>query len=596
METILHRLFQWAKDDPGAPAQRYKEKGAWKALTTKEYCDRVYHLALFLQSRGMSLQDTSVIFSINCPAWTHVDLGSVLLGMKSAGIYPNSNPKDTQYILEHTRASVLSVQDKDFFNRISGGDSRYAIPDHVRLIIVFDGDTSIDPRAVAYEAALEEGRRIAQSPEKKKISEYLSAIDPDAGLIMIYTSGTTGTPKGALLSLDNFTFTADIASRFWDLPRGDGELFSFLPLCHVAEKIHSIGVGLSQRYTVSFCTRIENVSLELPEVQPTLLLSVPRLWEKMMEGVVDRVEKAQGLQKKLAQWALNVGGRVAEARYSGRSPQPLDLVQYRLADQLVLRKIRKAMGLGRAQKLASGAAALPPYVSKWFRRIGLEILEDFGQTESTGVICMTETGKDQAGTVGKPVPGIDVKIAEDGELLTRGRHVFKGYFKDEASTRAALEGGWLHTGDLVELTEQGLIRVRGRKKEIMKTSGGKMIAPGPLEETLKASPAIGNVCLVGDGRKYITALVTLSEPRHAELKAKGVDLSRRVLEDGDTLTEIRKAIDQLNHRLASYEQVKKFTVLTREFSVAEGEMTPTLKMKRNVVEQRYRDLIDRMYE
>lgn len=596
METILHRLSQWAKDDPGASAQRFKENGAWKTLTTREYCDRVYQMALFLESRGMTARDSSVIFSINCPAWTHLDLGSVLLGMRSAGIYPNSNPKDTQYILEHTQASVLAVQNKDFFGRISGGEKGYVIPDHVRLIIVFDGDTSVDHRAVAYETALEEGRKIARSSERKKLSEYLSALDPDAGLIMIYTSGTTGTPKGALLSLDNFTFTADIASRFWELPSGRGELFSFLPLCHVAEKIHSIGVGLSRRYAVSFCTKIENVSLELPEVQPTLLLSVPRLWEKMMEGVLQRVENAHGPRKKLATWALEVGGRVAEARYSGRIPGALDLARYRVADRLVLRKIRKAMGLGRAQKLASGAAALPPHVSRWFRRLGLEILEDFGQTESTGVICMTEPGKEQAGTVGRPVPGVDVRIADDGELLTRGRHVFKGYFKDEAATRAALEGGWLHTGDLVELTKEGLIRVRGRKKEIMKTSGGKMIAPGPIEETLKASAAIGQVCLVGDGRKYITALVTLSEPLHARLKAKGVELGDRAVQEPHALEEVRKAVDQVNQALASFEQIKKFTVLARDFSVVDGEMTPTLKMKRNVVEQRYRDLIDRMYE
>lgn len=587
--TLLHRLAAWAKESPEAPAQKFKSAGKWETITAKEFNHRVYYFALFLEGRGFTSKDIGAIFSVNCPEWVHVDLGTVLFGARSAGIYPNASPKDIHYILNQTRAALLSVQNREFFEKIA------EVPASVRLILVFDGDTSIHPKAISYEDAIEEGRKRARSARKTKLSDFLGRIDPNEGLFMIYTSGTTGNPKGALLSLDNFTFTADIAARYWRLPYGHGTLCSFLPLCHVAEKIQNIGVGVSQRYTVSFCSKIENVSRELPEVEPTLLLSVPRLWEKMMEGVQHRVESSEGVRKKMALWALEVGARVAEARYSGKLPNAVDLVQYQIADRLVLSKIRKAMGLGRVEKLAAGAAALPSHVTRWFRRLGLEILEDYGQTESTGVICMTEPGLDCAGTVGRAVPGVEVKLAEDGEILTRGRHVFKGYFNDPESTEQVLAGGWLHTGDLGELTANGLIKIRGRKKEVLKTSGGKMIAPLPIEDRLKETPGVSQVCVVGDGRKFLSVLLTLTDAKLEELRGRGVNLSGRIIEDTSTLEQMKESIDRLNSSLAGFEQLKRFTILSHEFSVTDGEMTPTLKMKRNVIETRYRDVIDEMY-
>jgi long-chain acyl-CoA synthetase len=253
------------------------------------------------------------------------------------------------------------------------------------------------------------------------------------------------------------------------------------------------------------------------------------------------------------------------------------------------------MGLRRTEVLASGAAALPAHISRWFRCLGLEILEDYGQTESTGVICMTEPGVESAGTVGKPVTGVELKIAEDGEILTRGRHVFKGYYKNLEATEATLVDGWLHTGDLGEFTDSGLIRIKGRKKEVLKTSGGKMVAPLPIEEALKAFPKVSQVCIVGDGRKYLTALVTLSEEALKQVKKDGVSDSARTIENEKIKGEVKKYFDQVNGTLASFEQIKRFEILANEFSVESGEMTPTLKMKRAVVEKNYQDIINRMY-
>ncbi|MBI4925059.1 MAG: AMP-binding protein, partial [Bdellovibrio sp.] len=390
-------------------------------------------------------------------------------------------------------------------------------------------------------------------------------------------------------------YTSDIVSKYWKLPMSRGSLFSFLPLCHVAEKLQNVGVGISRHYTVHYCTKFENVATELVEVQPTLLLCVPRLWEKMMEGVQKKIRTGKGLKKHLAKWALSVGEKVAADKYSGKAPNIFSVLQYKLADYLVLNKIRYALGLGKVELLASGAAALGGYISKWFRCIGLDILEDFGQTESTGVICMTESGVESAGTVGKTVPGVEFKIAADGEVLTRGRHVFLGYFKDPSATAQTLENGWLHTGDLAKVNERGLVQILGRKKEILKTSGGKMIAPLPIEEKLKQAEMISQVCMVGDGRKYLSALITLTESVLEELKQKNSVKNGNTVSDPEIIASVKKYIDQINESLASYEQIKRFTILNKEFSIVDGEMTPTLKMKRNIIEKRYQDLINNMY-
>ena len=594
MPTILHRLNQWAETSPQAPAQKYKENGEWKTITAREFRDRVYYLALFLESRGIGPSDVGTVFSINCAEWVHMDMAYLLIGAKSAGIYPNSTAKDVLYVLDHTESKVFSVRGKQSFKKITGDDGKFNFPERISLIVVFDGDTSLSTNAVSYEAAVAEGKKLASVKSSKKMKDYLSKIDPKAPSIMIYTSGTTGNPKGALLSHDNLVFTSDLAIDYWKITGKGGEMFSFLPLCHVAEKLQTVGVGISGHFTVSYATSFENVSKELPEVQPNVLLCVPRLWEKMMEGVQNKLSRATGAKKVMADWALAVGARVAAAKYAGKTPNPLDVAQLVVANKLVIGKIRHALGLARATTVASGAAPLPAVVSRWFRSIGIEILEDFGQTESTGVICMTEPGVESAGTVGKPLPGTEFRLAEDGEILTKGRHVFVGYFKDKESTDKCLVGGWLATGDLAEVTPAGLIRIKGRKKEILKTSGGKMIAPAPIEELLKTGPMISQAVLVGDNRKYLSALFTLSEATLEDYK-KRVGANGRIVTDESIVSAIGKHVEQVNRDLASYEQVKKFTVLANEFSIAEGEMTPTLKMKRNIIETHYRDVIDSMY-
>lgn len=596
MPTILHRLHRWAEADPRDTAHRFKVDGQWTDISADELWNRVYHLALFLRARGFGPGDITAILSPNNHPWVVLELASLLAGGCSGGLYPNSTVRDIHYILNQTESKVLGVKNREFFDKVLGEERDQAIPASVQIVLVLTNEEVPHPGAIGFTHALAEGERLARDPRSPSSQDLLNALDPQAGAFLIFTSGTTGNPKGAVLTHDNLAYGGEIASRNWDLPWKKGDLFSFLPLCHVAEKVQNLGVGITQRYRVTFATTFEGVAKELPEVNPSLLLSVPRLWEKMMEAVLEQVQVAPEPRKRLMKWALEVGERVAAAKYTGNKPNPADIVQWLVADRLVLSKIRAALGLPRPHSIASGAASLPAHVSKWFRSIGLEILEVYGQTESTALITMTERGVESAGTVGRPVRGTEFKLAEDGEILTRGRHVFKEYYKDAEQTRATLEDGWLKTGDLAEYTPEGLVRIRGRKKEIMKSSGGKMVAPVPIEERLKVSSLISQACMVGDGRKYFSAILTLAEPVLKKLEAQGVlKQDPDLIRDAEILKQVEEVVDGVNQELAPYERIKKFAVLNREFSIGENEMTPTLKMKRAVIEQKFKDIIDHFY-
>ncbi len=594
MATVLHRLEDWFHSTPKAVAQRYREDDRWRDITVEDFRERVLALALFLESRGVGSDAVGVVFGPNSPAWVHADLATLLLGARSAGIYPNSAPKDISHILRHTEAHVLSVANAEFYGKVK---SALGVDPTVKVLLALDNDTSIHPSAVALSDAIDQGRALFRDRGADfEMARFLGRIDPKAGAFLIYTSGTTGTPKGALLSHDNLVFTSDRIAEVWKLPREKGSMFSFLPLCHIAEKLQSIGVGLSLRYPISYCSKFERLAEELPEVQPEVLLCVPRLWEKMKEGVERKLAQAPEPRRRLAEWAMRVSREALEARLEGRGPSLALSAQAALAEKLVLRKVRRALGLERARVVASGAAALNAEVARWFRGLGLEILEDYGQTETTGVVSVTLPGVECSGTVGKPVDGMDFRLAEDGEIQTRGRHVFVGYYKDAEATSAVLKDGWCCTGDLAAFDERGLLQLRGRKKEILKTSGGKMVAPMPIEEKLKASLWISQACVVGDGRKYLGVLLTLSETALAELKERGVtwDSTLVTIDAPEVQKEIQAVLDSINAELASFEQLKRFAVLAREFSIESGELTPTLKMKRSVVEQNYRAVIDAM--
>lgn len=310
-ETLFHHLLDWVKQSPSAPAQRYKFAGKWMDITVKEYADRVFQIALYLESRGLKKGDISCIFSYNCYQWAQFDLAPSLIGARSAGIYPNSATQDIDYILDHTQAKVLCVQNEEYYRKCTAGRG---IPDSVELVVVFQGSADFAPNGVTYDEVLKEGKKLARD---QKMKDRLASIDPHEPGFFIYTSGTTGLPKGAMLSQNNLVSAGEIILTEWKIPKGGEELFSFLPLSHIAEKVHNLSIGIWGRFTVNFCSSFDVVSTEIVEVKPTILLSVPRLWEKMKEGVEAKLVKAPLVKQKLAKWALQVGERVAKKRFLG---------------------------------------------------------------------------------------------------------------------------------------------------------------------------------------------------------------------------------------------------------------------------------------
>ncbi len=593
MDSVLHRLEARATRDPDGIAQRYKEAGVWKPVSNAELRDRITYFARFLKKMGFSKENVVGIFAYNHPLWVVADLAPGLLGAKSAGIYPNSSPKEIEYILNFTRARVLIVQSEDYYKKLLGKDEGFSLPDTVESIVVIQGSTHFHPKAISFYEALDIGR--LHEPEWT-MKKFLGHMDVHEGVFIVFTSGTTGKPKGALISHDNLVFTTDcIVERFQLGGIQQGSTFSFLPLNHIAEKLQTLGVGLTFDIAINFCTSMDKLTEELCEIQPTLLLCVPRLWEKMHAGARSKIQQVTGPKRALLDWALAIGQKRARHRYHQGSFTIADHLQHALAEKLVLGKMKRAMGLGQVQFAASGAAPLPADVARWFAGLGVEILEDYGQSETTGVICLTAPGKDFAGTVGTPAPRTEFKLLDDGEICSKGRHVFKGYFKDEAATQAAMNDGWLITGDLGSKTPEGYIKIVGRKKEILKTSGGKMVAPLPIEEAIKTSPIIAQTCMVGDNHKYFVALVTLNEDRLKAATGASGGGPFDTLEDPNVLREVGEVISHVNKTLASYEQIKYFKVLKRDFSIEHGELTPTLKIKRNVIAKNFEHVIAGMY-
>jgi len=589
MPTLIHRLHEWSKEAPHEPAQAKMEKGGWKMISSKEYFDQIFYLTLYLETKGFNESDTLAVLSYNRPESTYCEFAPHLLRGMSVGLYPSASDKDISFILSNTESRFIGIQNSSYFPKIKDIDQ-------FETILVFEGETDFSEKAISFQDALTIGKSLAQ---KKSAQEYLDRLDPKRRSFLIYTSGTTGFPKGAMLSHHNFIFAGDAATKAFNIPhRDNGRFISFLPLCHVAEKMQALAVGISSRYTVYFTSKFEAVSKEMPLVKPTAMLSVPRLWEKMMEGIQKKIAAEPGTKGKVLRKIFELNQISAEREFKKDGSYGLsNLLIQKVSKELFVKKALEKLGIDELKCAGSGAAALPAHVARFFRSFGIEILEDFGQTETTGVTCMTVPGEDCAGTVGLPIENTDFKIADDGEILTRGDHVFLGYLKNDTATQETIDqDGWLHTGDLGKYNEKGYVQIVGRKKEIMKSSGGKMVAPVPIEELIKQSSLVSQACMVGDGKKFFSALITLEASVLNRIKHSSDAIEGVIVKSKEILTELEKTLAEVNQKLARYEQIKQFRVLSRDFLLEEDEVTPTLKMKRHVISKNFEQVIESMYE
>ena len=556
----------------------------------------VSRTACGLKALGFTAGDRVTILSSNCPEWVWADLAAMCLGGGGAGIYPNDLPDQVEYVNEHSEARVAFVDTVEQLAKTDGFRSRL---DSLQKVVVFhasDAELPDDPKVISFEAFLEGGKSLYET-EPGAIEGEARAISMDTVCMMVYTSGTTGRPKGATYDHANLAFEGELLAR--ELGGDDNVSISFLPLCHIAERLQGEIVAIQCGNAVWFAESIDRLKDNLLEVRPTILLCVPRLWEKFYAGIRAGFGEATGVKKVLVDRTMAVGARVCELRNRGGEPRGLLAAEWGLLEKLVVSKLKGKLGLDRCTAFISGAAPLAGEISAFFGALGIDIRETYGQTESVGVISVNPEFGVRPGTVGKPLEGSEVRIGDQGEILARGPHVFRGYHKNERATQETVDpDGWLHTGDVGEFTEEGYIRITDRLKDIIVTAGGKNVAPQNIENKLKLHPGISQVVVIGDKRPYLVALVTLDETA-TEAFCGSLGIPHAPIADLAESTEvharIQEYIDTENATVARYETIKYFQVLPRDLTVEAEEVTPTLKVKRRVVQVAYADRIESMY-
>ncbi|HXF81274.1 MAG TPA: AMP-binding protein [bacterium] len=596
-ETLPALFFAQAARLGRAVALRRKAFGIWRPITWAEYARQVRRVAHALLALGLRHGERVGILGENRPEWLYSDLGVQSVGGVSVGIYATSSPEQVHYILDHSEARFVVVEGEEQLDKLL--EVRDALP-RLERIIVMDPEglrQFADPQVLMFEAFLQLGDAHAQA-HPRAVDEALARLRPDDLALIIYTSGTTGPPKGAMLSHHNIMWEVRTACASCIPAREGDELLSYLPLAHIAERSFSITIPVFCGCTVNFAENLDTVPQNLREVRPTVIFAVPRIWEKLYSGIVLRMKDADAVKRAAFALALGVGRAYAAARLARRRPALGLRLAYGLAYRAVLLPLRHRLGLDRVRIALSAAAPISPDILRFFWGLGVEIREIYGQTEGSGLTTAHPIGDVVLGTVGKPVGGIEVRLAEDGEICVRSPGVFQGYFKDPEQTAKTIVDGWLHSGDVGEFDEAGNLRITDRKKDIFINAYGKNIAPQYVENKLKFSPYINDAVVIGDRRKYLVALIVIDEDNVSKWAQE-----RRVpfttFTDLAQSPEVRKLIaaevEAVNRTLSSPEQVKKFALLPKRLYQEDGEVTPTMKVKRKVIMEKFGDLIEALY-
>jgi long-chain acyl-CoA synthetase len=586
----LYELFQGVSaTHSGRPAYRYKKNGTWVDLTWARTREEVNRVSRALLAEGVGKGDRVCILGRTRLEWVLADFGIVCCGGATAGIYPSNLAEDCAYIVNHSDAALIFVENREQLDKILS--VRGKLP-RLRRIVIFDGPGDAGRDVMGWDEFLDRGRRVADEERERRGK----VLRPDDLASLVYTSGTSGIPKGAMITHGNLIFTTWSAGRCLYLEPHFCTLM-FLPLAHVFARL-IVYCCMRSAIQLAFAEDISTVPQNLKEIRPHFIVSVPRVYEKVYSKVLSGAEEAGGIKLKLFNFAIDTGTRVSQ-RLQARKPVPLGLrLRHALADRLVLHKIRDALG-GRLVWAVSGSAPLNPTIAEFFHACGVLILEGIGMTENTSFTNVNRFDNNKFGTVGQVGPGIEQRIAPDGEVLYRGANVMKGYFKDPEGTAEALDAeGWLHTGDIGEIDAQGFLKITDRKKDLIITAGGKNVAPQRIERILRTSPFIAQAVAYGDKRKYLTALITLDPDGIARWAADhGLDgvAPAQLAARPEVHELITREVEQCNRQLASFETVKRFHILPRDFSIEDGEMTPTLKIKRKVVVQRYQKELDALY-
>lgn len=587
-DTIIDRFQRHRQVRPAAPGYFEKIGSAWVPTSWEEYIAQVRAAAKSMISLGVEPGDVVCMLGFNRPEWVIGQLAAMMIGGVGAGIYTTNSPSEVKYILNHSEAPLVILENENQWNKIK--EIREELT-YLRRAILMRGTQIDDPLALTWEAFIARGAAISE----EELDARIAAIEMEQLASLIYTSGTTGPPKAVMLSHHNLASTAQTGRELFNLTHND-VLLSYLPLSHIAEQMFTIHTAATVGYGVYFAESLTQLPDNLREVQPTIFFGVPGVWERFRNRVAERLNEAHGARRRIADWAQSVGREVTELRNHGKVPGGALAAKYRLAERLVFSKVKPLLGFSRTRVAVSGAAAINKDILEFFSGLDVTIYEVYGQSEGCGPTTFNRPGATRFGATGQAWPGSEVKLAPDGEIVMRGPNVFMGYFKDPDATGDTLIDGWLHSGDLGRFDEEGFLTIVGRKKDIIITSGGKNIAPRNIEAALKNVSLVGDAVLVGEGRKYLCALLTL-DPEAALKFAEANGLEGENLHTHPKVIEaIQAEIDEtVNTQFARVEQVRKFTLLPRPFSVEGGEMTPTLKLKRKVICDLHLDEIEAMY-
>ncbi len=589
----IPELFRWrAEETPSKPAYSYKSNNTWIDVTWSEFFVKAKCVASALVELGVKRQDRVVIYSYNRLEWILADVGAMLAGGISVPIYHSLPWNQGSYIVNDSDTVVAFVENPVIIEEIK--KSRNQVPLLAKVISLSD-EVKEDDFVIKF-STLEKIGKENLSKNESKIAENIEATKLDDLATFVYTSGTTGVPKGVMQTHLNHLSTVEMLYSFRDFVFEDDVVLLFLPLAHsFARAIEYLHPRAGVK--IAIAESIEKVVDNLSEVRPTIFPSVPRVFEKVYAKVKSDVEVSP-VKKKIFDWALRVGSEVGKLKIrKEKIPWSLS-VQYALAHKLVFSKLHKRLG-GRIRYFVSGGAPLPKDIAEFFWSAGLLILEGYGLTETTPAISINALDDFKFGTVGKPLKWVEVKIAQDGEILARGPNIAKGYWKKPKETEEVFKpDGWFHTGDIGEFDEDGFLRITDRKKDLIKTAGGKYVAPQPIENSIKTkSPLISQVVVIGDMKPYCVALITLNKDevlKWAETRHLPSDYSK-IIESDELKAEIQKAIDEVNATLAPFETVKKFRIVPDDFSIEDGLLTPTLKVRRRQIMQKYESIINSMY-
>lgn len=590
VDTILHRLHENGRKRANAPAYYVKATDHWVPSTWQEYLAEVRQAAKALIALGFEPGQGVCILGFNRPEWSIFNLAGMLAGGHASGIYTSNSASEVQYIVHHSEAPFILVENESQWQKVN--QVRDELPG-LKNVILMKGAAADDPMVLSWEAFLAHGDSVPDDEVDRRLNE----LRPEKLAQLIYTSGTTGPPKGVMLSHNNLVWTSQMAIKLLSLSPSDS-VISYLPLSHIAEQMFTIHAAITVGYQVYYAEYPPQDKLNdnFREVQPTLVFGVPRIWERFYDGVKHKMGQSTGARAKIAHWAIGVGGEVAELTGQGKAPTGMLKVKYNLANKLVFSKVKDGLGLNRARYCITAAAPINPEIISFFNSLDVPLFELYGQSEDCGPTTTNLPHANKVGTVGTTLPGTEVKLGEDGEILVSGPHVFMGYFKEPAATDETIQNGWLHSGDLGQFDEDGYLTIVGRKKEIIITSGGKNIAPKNIEAALKNLPLVSQAVVIGDNRRYLTALLTL-DPVLAQEYASQHGITGELHTNPQVLALIQKGIDeQVNVHFARVEQIRKFQILPRDFTIEDGELTPTLKIKRRIINQNFEPEIEAMYQ